>query len=122
MQRIRLKAIKFDVDFRKSELTNYDSFRRSKLWPGELGTNEAFLFVSRGGNQLVWVLNVSSVEATHADKRGYLDRRMIDSRRWRIEGGTSWNPMMLQNYANEVGLELIGFKRFETVYEERRAA
>ncbi len=122
MMRVRLKAIKFDVDFRKTELTNYDTFSRSRSFPGQLSANEVYLFISKSGNQLVWILNMSEVDAPRPNKRGRTNRRMIDSRKWRIEGGTSWSPMMLQNYAQDVGLDLVGFKRFEDLYDERRAA
>lgn len=111
--RIRLKGIRFGMDFRKSELTNYDAFRKSKSFPGDLGKNEAYLFVSKGQNQLVWILNLIEIETERKD------RRMIDSRRWRLEGGT-WNPLLLQNYANEAGIELIGIRRFEEIYEEQK--
>jgi hypothetical protein len=120
--RVKLKAIKFDTDFRKSELTNYDIFKRSRSFPGELESNEVFLFISKGGNQLVWILNVDRVDVGHADRKGYVDRRLIDTRRWRIEGSSSWNPEMLADYAAEVDLDLVGFKRFREIYAERRAA
>jgi len=48
-------------------------------------------------------------------------RRVVDSRRLRISGG-AWSPLMLQNYANAVGLNLVGIKRFEQLYDESRAA
>lgn len=120
--KVRLKAIKFDTDFRKSELTNYDLFKRSKSYPGDLESNEVFLFVSKGGNQLVWVLNVGLIDVGHADRKGYVDRRVIDTRRWRIDGSSGWNPEMLADYAHEVGLTLVGFKLFRDIYADRKAA
>ena len=120
MNRVRLKGVRLDVDFRKNEATNYDMFKRSKIFPGELHKNEVFLFISKSGNQLVWVLNVDQIETAFANKRGNFERRIVDTRRWRIEGGT-WNPHLLQNYANDCGLDLVGFKRFEDRYYESRA-
>ena len=79
------------------------------------------LFVSKAGNQLLWVMNVDTVETPFKNKRGRYGRRVIDTRRWRIEGG-SWSPLMLQNYANDVGIDLVGFRRLEQQYLDRRAA
>jgi hypothetical protein len=118
MQTIKLKAVKFDVDFRFNDLSNYDAFRKSRQFPGELHSNEAYLFISRSGNQLLWVLNVLQIETTRPNRSGRYDRRVIDTRRWRIEGG-QWNPALLQNYANEVGLDLVGFRRYEESYFNR---
>lgn len=109
--RLKLKAILFEVDFRCSEHTNYERFKASERFPGYLRSGEVILFVSRSGNQLVWVLNYSAKEA---DVQG-----ITDSRRWRLHSG-SWSPMMLANYANEVGIELIGVKQFAALYEEDR--
>jgi hypothetical protein len=111
MDRIRLKAIKY-ADFRKSEWTNYKEFKRSRTFPGELGRNEAFLFVSGTGNQLVWLLNIAD---------GPMGHPIVDSRRWRFTGSSSWNPMMLANYAEEVGIELVGIKKFEDSFKAKQA-
>ena len=111
MMNLRLKAIKFNTDFRKNEWTNFKEFKKSKRFPGELKANEAILFVSKSGNQLIWILNVADAES---------GRQIVDSRRWRITGSQSWNPMMLQNYAEKVGIHLVGLKRFEELYEADR--
>ncbi len=113
MQKVKLKAIEFDVDFRKNEVTNYNAFAKSKKFPGELKPNEAFLFISKSGNQLMWVLNVIEFD----NERGRTIE-IFDTRRWRILRST-WDPYMLQNYANEVGIHLVGFRRFEEVYSKR---
>ena len=112
MLRMRLKAIWMGADFRCSERTNYNIFLQQ--FPGELRMNEAFLFVSKSGNQLVWLLNQQSIDG----KMGTAE--VTDSRRWRLTGGT-WSPMMVANYAKEVGIELIGIKTFEQRYNESRA-
>lgn len=108
--KIRLVAIRFGVDFRKSELTNYEIHRRS-LPP--LGSQEAFLFVSRSENQLVWILNFGDTTTANGKLA-----EIIDSRRWRLTRGT-WNPDMLYDYAEEIGIELINKKSFREKFEER---
>jgi hypothetical protein len=112
--KLRLKGIIQDADFRYSELTLYEKYLRSKAYGGELGTNETYLFVSRSGNQLVWVLHYEPDVLVQKTKR-----RRIESLRMRISGGY-WNPLMLQNYANEVGIELEGIKRFEEAFKEKQ--
>ncbi len=116
MLRMKLKAIKLDADFRKSEMTNYDALRKSRRFPGELKKNEVYLMVSKSGNQLVWILNTAQVSVN-----GHSDAvcEVVDSRRWRLRSGT-WSPHMLENYANAVGISLSGFKRLEDAYSRRK--
>jgi len=114
MEKIRLRAIKFDVDFRKSEHTNYKIFKKSKKYPGDLKSGEAFLFVSKSGNQLIWIIYVG---VTGIDIG--TPKEIVDSRRWRIIGG-QWNPLMLANYAEDVGVTLVGIKKFEELYAKTR--
>lgn len=115
MDKYVLKAIKFDVDFRSSEATNYDELVKCKHFAGPPRKREVYLMVSKSGDQLVWVLNVGGV-----GKNG--DRRdVVDTRRWRLRRG-SWSPHMLENYANSIGISLVGFKRLETSYADAREA
>lgn len=114
MENIRLKSVSFDVDFRKSELTNYREYiKRTGIEVEKRG--EAILFVSARLSQLVWILNYAKIDCAKSEQF------LIDSRRWRIEGG-EWNPLMLQNYANAVNLHIVGIKRFEDIMSERKAA
>lgn len=112
LERYRLKAIKFNCDFRSSELSNYQLLLKKKHFDGPPGKNEVYLMVSKSGNQLIWILNLAEVESASG-----VTRTVIDSRRWRLDGG-SWSPQMLENYANAVGISLVGFKRLEDAYLE----
>lgn len=108
--RLRLKAISQDVDFRSTELAIFEKYRRSKDFAGDPRTGEAYLFVSKSGTQLLWVLHYEAkVQVLNRD------RRRIESLKMRVSGGY-WNPLMLQNYANDLGIELEGIKRFEEVF------
>ena len=112
MTRVRLKAV-VACSFQRSEATNLALFQQEDFYPGDLRTGEAFLLVSKMNNQVVFVMrNPREVEA---------GKKVLDTRRLRLDRGT-WNPHMLQNYANEVGLHLVGFKRFEQIYDEWREA
>lgn len=110
MQKLRLKAIKFGCDFRFSEASNYEALVKAKHFDGPPGKNEVYLLVSKSGNQLVWIFNVGEVEG-----KGGRMRPLVDTRRWRLLSGI-WSHHMLQNYANAVGFELMGFKRIEEAF------
>lgn len=115
--KVRLKQIIRDVDFRKTELQNYEDHRKDKKrFDGDPKPGEAILFVSTSGNQLAWILRYD--EAVRVQKT---DRRRIQSLRMRLSGGY-WNPLMLANYARDIGLELQGIKLFEETYKESREA
>lgn len=112
--RLKLRAIVSDADFRKNEATLYEEFKASRSYPGKLRANECFLFLSKSRNQLLWFF--SDVRMTD----GWTKQIAVyDSRRWRIKSGT-WHPFMLANYAADVGIELVGIKRFEEIHDERR--
>ena len=108
---VRLRGVVLHADFRKNESTLWDAwFKKHKT---KLRANEVVLFVSGSREQLLFVQRVSEIDGARV--RG----KVLDTRRWRIAGGT-WSPDMLQNYANEVGLHFEGIKRFEELYAERR--
>ena len=116
MKRIQIKRV-FTANFTKSVRTLYDEVRADrKLWRGALGPDEAYLFVSQTGNQLVFVLGERAIES-RSGTRYAKTRTLIDWRGWRIDGGT-FEPLMLENYANNVGLTL-GRKTFEDFWAER---
>ena len=112
LKQLRLKAV-IQCSFCRSEATNLDLFRQEAHYPGDLKKGEAFLFLAKSGNQVVFIFRDPVLEFEGEKKA----RRVIDSRRLRLDGG-SWSPYMLQNYANHVGLNLIGIKRFEQVHDE----
>ncbi len=115
LTQLRLKGV-VECSFARSEVSNLNLFRKLDHFPGELGKGEAFLFISKGGNQVIFVFRdpIDFVE------KGKV-RSVTDSRRLRLDGG-SWSPYMLQNYAEAVGLHLAGIKRFEQVHAEMAAA
>lgn len=115
MKKYVLRAIKFGVDFRSSEVSNYDYLVKKKHFPGPPGRHEVYLMVSRSGDQLIWLLQVGQI-GKNGNGRG-----VVDSRRWRLRKGT-WSPHLLENYANEVGISLVGFKRFEDAFAESRSS
>jgi hypothetical protein len=106
--KLRLRAIVQGADFRKTELTSYEEFRKRKDYPGDLKPGQSDLLISRGGSQLVWVMRYEAGVLV-----GRTKRRRIESIRMRVSGG-SWNP------AKACGIELQGLKRFEETYKKSR--
>lgn len=106
-----LKAIMFDVDFRKNELTNW--LEMQKEHPLVLGKDQTVCFVSSSMRQIVFILACKVVQTKKLD-----EVPLIESLRLRLGAG-QWDPYMLQNYANELGIELVGIKRFEQILQER---
>lgn len=113
---MRLKHIA-KVDFRKSEATNFDTFRRAratKAVVASLGAGDLIMFINMSEDQLVFIHGFDTVSD------GKQTLRVLSSRRLRISGGR-WNPLRLANYAEEVGLQLDGLKRFEDYYKRLRS-
>lgn len=120
MTRLRLKAV-IRVSFCRSEKTNLDLFKADPKYPGDLKDGEAFMLVSMGWDQLIIVYRdpVISIEGSDDPDATF---RVVHSRRLRLADGGQWNPMMLQNYAHEIGIHLIGRKRFEVLFKEQQDA
>ena len=113
MIRLTLKAIKMNADFRKASSTTYEELVKAKHFPGPPRKGECYLLVSKSGNQMVWILNVTNVTG-----KSFTPTKMYDTRRWRLKGGT-WSHHMLENYANSVGITLVGRKRLEDAWASR---
>ncbi len=97
------------VHFGKSELTNFlevlgkhPEFADEKS-AAKLKADDVVLLVSKTGNQLAFIHGFDQFEK----------KAVLRSTRLRISGGVPWNPLMLVNYAREVGLSITGIKAFE---------
>ena len=116
-KRVRLLGILLDCDFRMKETDIWRSYRKSANFQGEPGDGEAYLFVSKGQDQLIWFFGITEMESTEEHEEGEhvraKDLEVADSRRWRIEGGGLWDTSMLHGYAEAVGLHLLGINTFE---------
>lgn len=104
---MRLRYVE-TVHFGKSELTNFlDLVRRRPEFmqaksKARLGSDDVVLFVSRIGNQLMFLHGFDAFQET----------QVLRSLRLRINSGR-WNPLMLVNYAKAVGLDIQGLKAYE---------
>lgn len=103
-------------DFRKNEHTNYlEAVKKGRV---KLGANDviAVLNSRRTMIRFVW----SAVEIDYTPKRGEVRSvNVIGSRMLRLLSG-HWEPLMLANYAGEVGIKLDGLKKFQDHYKGGR--
>jgi hypothetical protein len=104
---MRLRSID-RVDFRKSELTNVLAMKKRSLRVGEV-----VCLVSSRGDQIIFAYAMSEVSEEDGT-----ERQVLRSEKLRLTSGGSWNPMMLANYALDVGIELEGIKLFESHYKD----
>jgi hypothetical protein len=105
---MRLRLVS-TADFRKSEHTNFTALAGKHAI--KLGKHDVVAFWSQSKNQLVFVYATDEVEV-----RPGIKKKVLRSERLRLENGQSWNPLMLANYASQVGIKLDGLKTFEDHY------
>ena len=101
---MRLKYIE-SVNFGASELTNYRALAKRNKW--SLAKGEVACLVSLTGNQIVFVYAPTSGAAGE----------VLRSERVRLTSRGRWNPLMLADYAEEVGLHLDGIAKFGEHYK-----
>ena len=109
MRDLRLKLVAH-VDFRKSEETNFLELQKAGKLP-PLRKGDGVLLISKSNNQLVFVEKIDEFNTETTGGR-IVKARVCASQRFRIRG-TTWNPLMLQNYAERAGFKIPGIKRFE---------
>lgn len=101
---LRIKRI-LRADFRRKPWTLHDDLQRDQaLFCGPPRTDECYVFVSATGDQVAFVFGVSEVVSA-AGTRHEKPRTLIDYRAWRIDGGR-FDPLLLEDYAQAVGLSL----------------
>jgi hypothetical protein len=110
---MRLRLV-YRANFQRSEATNYASaVAENKL---ALGKDDVVCLVSLKGDQLVFVWKPLQIE----DGARGRERHIVSSQRLRLTGGV-WNPLMLANYAERVGLQLDGLRKFEQIMSDLKA-
>jgi len=83
----------------------------------KLGKNDCVLAVSISGKILRFMGAPQTLHRGGSDDATYVTE-VQQSLDYRVTGDGVWNPLMLQNYAAELGMELEGLKRFEDHYKE----
>lgn len=109
MRELRLKKFAH-VSFHKSEETNFNDFIRTK-YGSTIRKGETVLFISKGGDQYVFVEPAEEFEATMVNGKK-VKVKVLASQRYRIRG-SKWSAEMLGYYAEKAGIRITGIKRFE---------
>lgn len=109
---MRLKHVE-TVDFRRSELTNYNILVSKQPSLRALGKQDAILLRNAEGNQLVFLMGVYSTRVG-----GEGDTRYIRSEKLRLLGSTRWNSLMIGDYARQCGIRLENSMLFEDHLDE----
>lgn len=116
MIKVRLKEI-YHASFSRSEMTNYREWKEES--GRDLGNGEALCIVSLTGNQMVFVWKPIPFQSITPNGSSKVHQSEVFlSVRIRMDIAGWWEPRMLRDYANQVGLELIGLKRYEEFFNE----
>ena len=102
--RLRLVAT---VDFRHGVPFHYDELKKSNRLD-EVRADECILLVSQTGTRVAFVFREANTTSRNGEPV-----KVVSSFQLALDRRTPWSPLMLQNYAEQVGIELLGLKRFE---------
>lgn len=105
--RMRLRYVA-ECSFNASEATNFYGVVPKSV-RSQMRGNDVACLVSKTGNQLCFVYSDKKTGPATA----------LASARLRLSGRAPWNPLMLADYANAVGIELEGIKKLEQHLEKR---
>jgi hypothetical protein len=109
--KLRLRYI-HHASFAKNEATLFEEVRAivARL---ALMDDDCILLVSLGGKVIRFVFDLE--DGMNVDRSGNVRGRtkVLKSLSYRIVGRGTFNPLMIANYAAEVGVELAGLKRLE---------
>ena len=109
---MKLKLI-VTVNFQRTEAENFKA--AMKKHPDlVLGPDDVVCMISMARDQIVFMHRLKEIDVSqYGRRRGTAN--MYHSERLRIDRST-FAPAMLQNYANDAGITLDGFRRFEDIY------
>lgn len=119
---MRLRFVQ-TCSFVRNELTNFmevlakhPEFSRDGI--AKLKRDDVVLLISKMGNQLVFLHGFDFIE-----RSGKKQHTVLRSLKLRLSGRGTWDPLMLSEYAKDVGIKLDGIKAFEDhVRKEQRVA
>ena len=114
--KVKLRLV-YPGDFRQSEASLLQE--ALKEFPDlKLGPEDCVMLVATSGKLAVFASGFRDMDLVTA-KAGH--SRVIFSSKVRICDGGRIDPRMIVNLAEQVGLEIVGLKRFESYYRELRA-
>lgn len=113
---MKLRLIK-TVNFQRSEAENFSAIM--KLHPDiVLGPDDVVCMMSMNRSQLVFMHRTKEVDVSkYGRRRGTAN--LYNSLRWRIDRST-FEPLMLQDYAHAVGIHLDGWRTFKDMFPNLR--
>jgi hypothetical protein len=97
------------MDFRKSEFTNFSELIKKTPRLKLLGKRDVVLIRNLQGDQIIFIHGFYVVKDELRNK----DVRFLRSERIRLMNGATWNPLMVKDYAKQVGLNLENLLSFE---------
>lgn len=105
------------VNFQRSEADNFQAVMK-KHPHVDLGPSDVVLMISMDKSQMVFMYRKQAIDVSeYGKRRGAAD--VYHSERIRLTRST-WDWRMLQNYAEQVGIALDGFRRFEEMFPKLR--
>lgn len=110
------------ADFRRSELYNYREVVEKQPELADLKPGEVVCLRSGTGTQIVFVLGVLKVEGRLIRGRESAVRHVLRSERLRITDGGEWDDLMVVDYAERVGIRLVGLSDLRDHFRELVAA
>jgi len=108
---MRLRLVQ-EADFRTTEIGIFQAATKKEQI--DLGPNDVLVFVSIKRNQVLFIWRPYTVDLTKFGTWRRGEATVFRSERLRLDRST-WSPTMIQNYAEAVGLQLDGLRRFEDV-------
>lgn len=114
---INLRRVMF-INFRESEATHWNRFAtEERKLARDFRKGDAVCFVSLQRDQHYFVYGTRDIDNGHGEQC-----QVLVSHKGRIQGGRgSWNGKMLANYAEQLGLRLLGRKKYEDALAEIEA-
>lgn len=110
---MRLRRV-FTADFRKTEATLLAE-AQAEVENLRLGRDDCILFISHNGKIMRFVFGFLEHDMVNASGKVVAGKqtKVLPSKTYRITEGGTFNPHMLANYAQELGLELAHLKKFD---------
>lgn len=102
----------FHESFIRSELTRFNMLIKSIK--GGLKPGECIVFISLTKHiiQFVWAPRTMHSKSEHAV---FVDTEVVTMVQHRIIKGMQWNPLFLQEWARECGIEITNFRDLSTI-------
>lgn len=102
--------------FNKSEVTLFNEAMTEAGEHLSLGHDDCILLVSQTQKMLCFVWRPQETSRKMANGSNGKISTVVSSQRYRIQDGGTWNPLMLANYAAQIGVEVEGIRKFESYY------